>query len=375
MCGKRAPCRPEFEDATRARKQARGSFGAAMQTSRNGLLLPPNVVQPLPLIFRHDDYHVIAFIEGHPDYEAVEAMISKTADGAYSIRAILTRHDQSQIDHINDDLILEQMRGTRREMCRRSVVFERGDLRGRQHLHLAFESHLGEPVALEFTTIGPIDRAGAGLTDPGGHSRTGSLPIMFRQASALAGPDARVTFGGSTFNVPVEIRRGSFVAHRAFFTEGFAMAAIRAGTRKLRLVDSPRHFDVGAECLFDSDGRELRYRVSNRGADGKVLIERGDGRETVVASLQEDALEITKIEMRDRSKDRPLTLSFGSRRFTVSLTGAGDLLKGDFGGSGSAERWVVKLRPTEPDWAISRAVTVVCSQSGPVFEASTTIGD
>src|SRR5262249_37732902 len=159
---------------------------------------------------------------------------------------------------------------------------------------------------------------------------------------ALAGPDARVTIGGSTFNIPVEIRRGSFVAHRAFFTEGFAMAAIRAGTRKLRLVDSPRHFDVGAEWLFDSDGRALRYRVSNRGADGEVLIERGDGRETVVASLREDALEIAKIEMRDRSKDRPLTLSFGDSRFTVSLTGAGDLLKGDFESSGSAERGVVK---------------------------------
>lgn len=345
-----------------------------MQTSRHGLLLPPNVVQPFPLIFRHDDFHVIAFIEGHPRYEAVEAMISKAADSAYAIRAILTRHDQTQIDHINDDLILEQMRGTRREMCRRSVVFERSDLGGRQRVHLAFESHLGEPVVLEFTTVGPTDRAGAGLTDPGLHSRAVSLPIMFRKASALGGPDVHVTFGGSAFNVPVEIRRGSFVARRAFYTEGFAMAAIRASCQRLRLVSSPPRVDAGSEWLFDSDGRDLRYRVSNRAANGQVRIVRGDGRETVVASLRGDALEIAEIEMKDRSSDR-LTLRFGDGRFAVSLTEAGDLLKGEFELSGSAERSVVKLKPAEPPWAVSRAVAVIRSHSGSVSEVSTTIGE
>jgi len=345
-----------------------------MQTSRNGLLLPPIVVQPFPLIFRRDDYHVIAFIEEHPHYEAVEAMISKTADRAYAIRAILTRHDQTQVDHINNDLILDQMRGTHREVCRRSVAFECRDLGGRRHLHLAFESHLGERVLLAFTTVGPADRAGAGLTDPGLHSRAGSLPIMFREASALAGPDVHVTLDGVAFKVPVEIRRGSFVAHRAFFTEGFAMAAIRAGVQRQRLVGSPPLADIGAEWLFESDGRISRYRISDRAANGQLRIVRGDGQEAVVASMRGDALEIVEIEMKDRSTDR-LTLSVNEGRFIVSLTGAGDLLKGDIEISGGPERSVVKLAPTEPHWAVSRAVTMICSRRGPVCEISTTIGE
>jgi hypothetical protein len=344
-----------------------------MTTSGHGLLLPSNVVQPIPLVFRRDDFHVIAFIEGHPHYEAVEAMISVARDGAQSIRAILTRHDQTQIDHINDDRILEQMRGTKREMCRRTVTFARSDLGGRQRLQLAFESHLGEPVVLEFTTVGPADRIGAGLTDPGQHSRAGSLPIMFREASVLASPDVQAHFGAATFSVPVQISQGSFVAHRAFFTEGFGMGAIRAGTQTLKRVGAPPRVDVGAEWLFDSDERALSYRVTARKGE-QVQITRGDGRETIVASLRGDRLEIAEIEMHDRSSD-PLTLRFGDGRFTVSLTGAGELLKGDFETSGSDERSVVKLKPAEPHWAVGRAVTVICSQNGPDLEFSTAIGD
>ena len=345
-----------------------------MTTSGHGLLLPPNVVQPLPLIFRRDDYHVIAFIEGHPHYEAVEAMVSEAADGSQSIRAILTRHDQTQIDHINDDRILEQMRGTRREMCRRPVVFTRSDLSGKKRLRLTFESHRGEPVDLAFTTVGPTDRIGAGLTDPGQHSRKGSLPIMFREASALSGPDVQVRFGSSTFSVPVQIRQGSFVAHRAFYTEGFAMGAIRAGTQKLRLVRAPSHIDTGAEWLFDSEGRTLSYRVTERGADGQLRIARGDERQTILASLRGDQFEIATIEMRDGSSNR-LTMNFTDGRLTVSLSGAGDLLKGDFEFSNTAKRSVLTLKPTEPHWAISRAVTVVCVQKGSELEFSTTIGE
>ena len=73
----------------------------AFSAPAGGVLLPPSVLQPFPLHFRRDDLHVMAFFQGHPAYEAVEAMIQLRADDRPAIRAILTRHDQSQIDHIN----------------------------------------------------------------------------------------------------------------------------------------------------------------------------------------------------------------------------------------------------------------------------------
>ena len=336
--------------------------------------MPQNVVQPFPLSFKHDDFHVIAFIEGHPQYEAVGAMISKATAGACSIRAILTRHDQSQIDHINDEEIFGEMRGTSRELCRRSILFERSDLDGgRQHARLAFESHLAEPVVLEFTTLGRASEANGGLTDPGDHSRTESLPIMFRGASTLAGPVVRVTVGGSAYQISNEERPDSGLFHRAFFTEGFLLAAIRAGTQRLQRVESPSKFDAGAEWLFDSDGRKLLYRVLSRDADGSLRIVRGDGREAVRARLCGDALEISEIEARDRSDC--FTLAFGDGRFVLSLTGAGDLLKGEFEASASGDRLAVKLRPTEPHWAVARTIKMINTQNGWELETSTTVGE
>ena len=37
-------------------------------------------------------------------------MIRRRVEGDWSIRAIVTRHDQTQIDHVNDAALLAQMR-------------------------------------------------------------------------------------------------------------------------------------------------------------------------------------------------------------------------------------------------------------------------
>ena len=34
-----------------------------------GLLLPPQVIQPFGLRFIRDDLHVMAYFDGHPEYE------------------------------------------------------------------------------------------------------------------------------------------------------------------------------------------------------------------------------------------------------------------------------------------------------------------
>ena len=113
------------------------------------LLMPPGVLQPFPLRFRRDDLHVMAFFEGHSEYEAVEAMIRVRADGGCSIRAIITRHDQSQIDHVNDDVLLADLRGTDRERCRREIDLDLESLAAGRRARLAFRSSAGEHVVLD----------------------------------------------------------------------------------------------------------------------------------------------------------------------------------------------------------------------------------
>ncbi len=161
----------------------------AFSAPAGDVLLPPDVLQPFPLHFRRDDLHVMAFFQGHPTYEAVEAMIRLGADGRHAIRAILTRHDQSQIDHINDAELLASFQGTERECCRRDIDLQLESLGEARRARLNFARR---KTNVSFSTwspaVDPIPRA-ADWSTPAAHSAHSSLPLMWRDAEhALADP-------------------------------------------------------------------------------------------------------------------------------------------------------------------------------------------
>jgi hypothetical protein len=255
-----------------SRGEGRSLMGRDPCAGEAGIVLPPGLLQPFLLRFRREDLHIMAFFSGHPDYEAVEAMISYRADGTPSIRAILTRHDQSQIDHVNDDDLSAEGHGVARQTCRRDIALAVDALPGRRHARLEFDSHAGEPVVLDITTVGEPDPKRGGISDPGSHSPNTSLPLMRRRASTLAGPQTAVVVGGKRFEVPVKISSGPFVAHEGYFTEGHAFGAIRAGTISYRLKTKPARMAVGAEWILESDGRVIIYRIESSSSDGKLRI-------------------------------------------------------------------------------------------------------
>lgn len=184
-----------------------------------GLLLPCNIVQPFFLRYQPDDLHVIAFIAGHPAYEAVEAMIKCRADGGADIRAIITRHDQSQVDHINSAASMAQVRGTARDYHECNIEFTEETRSHSRRVRVAFASFAGENIDLEVTALGlPTTRA-SGLTDPGAHSATSALPMMWRGASALGGPQTRIVIDGHRYEAPPGPPVPGAETRRAFFTE------------------------------------------------------------------------------------------------------------------------------------------------------------
>lgn len=220
-----------------------------------GLLLPIGVVQPFDLKFIVDDLHVIAFFGGHPLYEAVEAMVRRSDSGPATVRAILTRHDQRQIDHVNDPRLLAEARETGRETCLRSVsLLEERAGHGRR-ARIEFESNLGKTVVLDVVSLGPPDPARGGLSDPGRHAATGSLPVMLRGASTMAGPASRVTIADVEFLIPVKFRAGPHVvAHHGFFTESHRMGLLRAGQIERGLIALPQDFEIGEIEVTRLDG-------------------------------------------------------------------------------------------------------------------------
>lgn len=344
-------------------------------TGRAGLDLPADVLQPFLLRFRREDLHIMAFFAGHPDYEAVEAMIRYRADGTPSIRAILTRHDQRQIDHVNDGHLFAEGGGVLRQTCRRDIKLVVDATLGRRHARLEFLSHAEEPVVLDIITVGEPDPKRAGISDPGTHSPNTSLPLMQRRASTLAGPQTAVLVGGKRFDVPVKIRSGPFIAHEGYFTEGHAFGAIRAGTISYRVKARPARMAIGEQWVFESDGGRAVYRIEHSDPDGKLRIEREDIGETIEAFATGDGLRAVRmIKRAEVVPEGGLDLAFTTAGcFGLAMEGVGIV-------SGSAEvkrqtgATVIVLSPVQPDWAIPRQVRVACSRDGDLVTAVTTIG-
>jgi hypothetical protein len=342
----------------------------------HSLLMPPNVLQPFRLRFRRDDLHVMAFFDGHPEYEAVEAMIQLRADGQKSIRAIVTRHDQSQIDHINDDALLAALRGTERARCRREIDLELESSAQGRRARLEFLSSAGERVVLDLLTVGEPDVKRGGLSDPGQHSASSSLPLMWRGASTLAGPRTKVTIDDVEYAVPVKLRAGAFVAHEGYYTERHSMGVIRAGTVVAKLLKKPHRLEVGAEWLFQLDEFETAYRATALGAGGTLHITRLEGPgEMITAHAIEDRLALTRVTLPAEAGTDGLVLAFDrDAGFGLSMEGQQDIVSGRAHLAEGPDGPVISLRPLQPGWAVDRMVRVACLSDGDQMKFVTTIG-
>lgn len=69
------------------------------------------------------------------------------------VRAIITRRDQTQVDHVSDPRLAVTSWAEARETVERSFALERSDESGRQRVRLSFTSFTGETIEIDFTAL------------------------------------------------------------------------------------------------------------------------------------------------------------------------------------------------------------------------------
>lgn len=320
------------------------------------MLLPRDVVWPFDLRLVRDDLHVMAFFAGHPKYEAVEAMVRRSGGGRFTIRCIVTRYDQSQVDHVNDEALLAAARSSGRETCLREIAFreERGPAGPRAWLEL--DSHAGERIVLEVVAAGEPDARFGGLTDPGQHSGRSVLPLMWRAKSTLAGPGTRVTLGGS-----------DFAATRGYYTAGHTLGVLRAGVVELRLVARPEPIALGGEWIYERGGERIVHRITEWSSErGSLRVERvGGSGEWLAARADGGRLRATEIGVGDG-----LELGFGpDGRFSARVESGRDAVTGAWAASEDS----LRLTPENPPWARARNAEVHFTRTRDMLTLTTTI--
>lgn len=323
---------------------------------RRGLALPVGVVQPFDLAYTQDDLHVIAFVAGDPRFAAVEAMLTRRPDRAPRARAVLTRHDNSQLH------------------CTGDIQAEEGLDGGRPRVRLAFRLPTGQTVTLDFRAASAPTPMRGGLTDPGGHAGHDYLPLMWRSATALAAPDTRVTIDGHARSLPVKLTAPHFIGLNGFYTERHATGLIRAGAVTANPLDVPERAIVGAAWRFAREGAEICYRIVRAEADGRlVILSEGPEPEVIRGRLADGRLTVRSIHKSpDTASSAGLSLSFtADDRFTAAID---EHLAVD-GRFQVADGHRLRLTPTAPAWALARTITIACRREGESFRFLTGVGE
>ncbi len=316
---------------------------------------PVRFVQPFDVHFRWEDAHVIAYLDGHPEYEAVEAFVAHRAARSPAVRAILTRHDKTQIDHANDATLI----APRREAVLSAVDYRETTIDGLRHVQLGFTSFRGEHIVLALAAVTPTATAFGGLTDPEGHAPD-LLPILWRDASAVAAPTTALTIAGVPYTIPPFLEVGV----KAFYTEGITVGVVVSGEARHRATD---------------------YEIATVHGERVILRRTTGSPQTVEALAWDGALRIRSLRTASAS-ERPgeLVLSFapplpdlttpalGGRaaRFTIAVDDHRDLVTGRVKSTDTG----FVLRPETPVWAPARPIRVAIRHEGESFVVRTTIG-
>jgi hypothetical protein len=358
------------------------AFSKDLSETAPGIVLPMAFVQPFELQFLHDDIHIIAWIQGHSEYEAIEAMIRRRPGADPIIRCIITRHNQTQVDHINDRATVEALLGSTVPRETKYTNISLGDFssNGLPGFKLSFTSYRGETIEFRAQAASRPESTRGGLTDPGTHSIATSLPIMLRGKSALLSDRSEVVIEGHKQLIPVKISAPPhFVGLNGAYTEDFRMGIIRAGTRDMNLLEAPSSIKVGAVWAYQTRSRaDLSYQVTERLDDDQFRVVMLDAvrREEMVIRPADGGLALLCVRCFAEGKSQDaFSLNFLQiKAFELGIGEQTRLLSGivvckerDTGGVD------LELSPAEPSWAQQRSPKLSLRQHGRSIEISTSL--
>jgi hypothetical protein len=333
-------------------------------------------------MFEDHDLHVMLYFEGHKEYEAAEAMIRMgNGNEPPLIRAILTRHDQTQIDYINNKELVEQLqkRGASRETYYTDIQYDWDLQKSKPEVFLRFRTVNDELVEFKlYAAAKPVKKYG-GLTDPEGHAKDSALPVMYRGKSTLAGKKSSISIDGISYKIPYMVRIPIFfTGMKGYYTEEFLIGVIFAGEKRLELVKAPPVFAEGEEWVYRAGDEEKEYIITEVRNNG---IKIAGENEVITAEIIDGQIGIEEIAFlspfdQERSLSLRFTpaLVFGKEtgqelEFSLAIADAREgastpLVTGVLQQEETSGGMVLRLMAKEPQWAQARVVKTEVQVTG-----------
>lgn len=350
-------------------------------------------IQPFSALFEDHDLHVMLYFEGHKKYEAAEAMIRMSnGNEPPLIRAILTRHDQTQIDYINNKELVEQLqkRGASRETYYADIQYDWDLQKSKPEVFLRFRTVDDELVEFKLYAAAKPAKKYGGLTDPEGHAKDSALPVMHRGKSTLAAKKSSISIDGISYKIPYMVRIPIFfTGMKGYYTEEFLIGVLLAGEKRLELVKAPPVLAEGEKWIYKAGGEEKEYIITEVLNNG---IKIAGENEVITAEMVDGEMGIKEIAfLSPFDQKRTFLLSFAPALILGKETGkeiefslaiddarvraSAPLVTGVLQKEKTAGGMVLRLMPKEPQWAQARVVKTEIRVTGGEMLIRTTVGE
>ncbi|WNG29959.1 hypothetical protein F0U62_42585 [Cystobacter fuscus] len=354
------------------------------------LPVPPdaqNFIQPFFLIFDRNEDQVIVFLANHPVYEAIEVLVTRRAGQQPLLRAIITRHDTDQIDHINDPQLARERAELlpERRTVYRPILYEQREVAGIVTSRLRFKSYRGEDIDLHFQALAPVSTALEGLIATE-HAREEALPVLWSNARAFASRETRLTLDGVSYPLRPGPQPGSLFG---VYSAGFLLGVVYETSLELYLLRSPRRLAEGEKWVYlDNLGNQHVYEIIEVAGEQLTIHKTTTSptltEEFITVQREGNGLQLRSVRATGRgrggsppSPSRPgfvLELS-GGGEFSLSVDEHVRLITGSVSieqGANSAA-WI--LRPEQPEWATIFVVRATVTRVGNRFVQESMVGE
>lgn len=330
------------------------------------------LLNPFNLFYERNDMHVMLFFTGHQKYESIEAMICEK--DSLDIRVIITRHDQTQIDYMNNIKKVEKLKssGTNRETYYTQIEYKKIDDNLKPEVSLRFCTIDNEQVDFKLVCVGKPSKKHAGLTNPEGHSVTTSIPVMYRDLSTLASNKSRIEINGLNYSIPVLIHVPVFfTGMKGYYSENYKMGIIRAGELNSEIIQYPNGFTVGEKWVYKMSDEVREYTISKIDND---LVTITSVNEKITGILVGDKLGILNIGVSAINNNSSMLISFekplfnnlnydAETGFSISIDENKNLIMGSVKFQKKTSGQEYQLIPSVPAWAQCRKMDIVINEN------------
>lgn len=357
---------PEKEQKMNMEVSANSIWDAQKINQSNEYLL-----NPFSLLYETNDMHVMLYFIGHPKYESIEAMIGET--DSPSIRVIITQHDKTQIDYLNDREKVDKIRllGINRTTNFARIEYLKIKKNGLPEVALRFCTVDNEQIDFKIVCVSRPSKKHAGLTNPEGHSTETSLPIMYRDVSALASDKSRVEIDGINYAIPVLVQVPIFFkGMKGYYSENFKMGILRAGESKMEVMQFPKSCIVGEKWIYRNDSGVKEYVISSIDKN-TITISNVD--EIIMGVLLNGSIGITSINAVGNKNNGMMSIRFDKPlynnqplnteiNFCIDLEEKKNLITGILNFRTDATSQEYRLIPQYPEWAIERKMHITTTE-------------